>query len=650
MSSLADKAILSGADNRLSMLEKDMYDSWRSRMELYMLNRQHGRMILESVEHGPLLWPTIEEDGVTRLKEYSELSAAEAIQADCDVKATNIIFQALPPKIYALVSTHKVAKDLWERIQMLMQGTSLTKQERECQLYDAIDKFAYQKGETLRDFYLRFSLHLNDMNMYNMKLEQFQVNTKFLNTLPPKWSKFVTDVKLVRDLHTTNQQASTYQASLYATSYHTPQFVSQGPSSSTHSISYPVTDTSSLVNHNAYMASSSAFQIDYAPMVQQSSEYSPPEAGLVVLSEFSSRETRLVVLVFQKGDDPIDAINHMMSFLTSVVTSRYPTIKNQLRTSSNPRSGGTFGRQRVIVCYNCKGEGHMAKQCTKPKRKRDAEWFKDKVLLVQAQASGQVLQEDELDFLADPETTESSTNQTVVTTNAAYQEDDLDAYDSDCDELNSTKAALMANLSHYGSDNLAEVNNLNNMFTHLIHQEMQVPSTSEQSTILAQSNTESTSDSNIISYSKYMNESQYNTVQNSTLPASQDDLILSAIKQLKTQVVNCIKISQDNKQVNELLTAELERYRNQERILKKQINNNQASTSYENSYEIETLKHTLSEHLKEKESLTQKITLLKNDFQKEESRNIDRELALEKQVKELNNIVFKRNQSAQTVH
>nr|GFB31511.1 hypothetical protein [Tanacetum cinerariifolium] len=118
---------------------------------------------------------------------------------------------------------------------------------------------------------------------------------------------------------------------------------------------------------------------------------------------------------------------------------------------------------RVIVCYNCKGEGHMAKQCTKPKRKRDAEWFKDKVLLVKAQANGQVLQEEELDFLADPGTAESSTNQTVVTTNAAYQANDLDAYDSDCDELNTAKVALMANLSHYDSDNLAEVKELNNI-------------------------------------------------------------------------------------------------------------------------------------------------------------------------------------------
>nr|GFA18900.1 hypothetical protein [Tanacetum cinerariifolium] len=375
---------------------------------------------------------------------------------------------------------------------------------------------------------------------------------KFLNTLLPECSKFVTDVKLVRDLHTTNvdqlhaylgqheyhanevrliherhsdpltlisqhqlnrpnyqhhqqsyhqpqfqQQASTYQSSPYITSYHTPQFVSQGSSSSNLSISYPLNDTSSTVNHNAYMAS--APQIDYATIAHHPSELSSPKTGLVVL-------------VFQKGDDPIDAINYMMSFLTSVVTSRYPTTNNQLRTSSNPRqqatindgrvtiqpiqgrqnhmsagssrpftsgSGGTSGRQRIIVCYNCKGEGHMAKQCTKPKRKRDAEWFKDKVLLVQAQASGQVLQEEELDFLADPGTAESSTNQTVVITNAAHQANDLDAYDSDCDELNSTKVALMANLSHYGSDNLAEVNNLNNMPTHLIPQEMQVPSTSE---------------------------------------------------------------------------------------------------------------------------------------------------------------------------
>nr|GEV29285.1 hypothetical protein [Tanacetum cinerariifolium] len=403
MTSLADKASLSGADNRPPMLEKDMYDSWKSIMELYILNRQHGRMILESAENGPLLWLTVEENKVTRPKKYSELSATEAIQADCDVKETNIILQRLSPEVYALVSTHKVAKELWERIQMLMQGTSLKKQKRECKLYDEFDKFAYKKGESLQ----------------------------------------------------------------------------------------------------------------YALSVHQKSDFSQPDTGLVVL-------------VFQKGDDLIDAINHMMSFLTV--------------------------------------------QCTKPKRKRDEAWFKDKVLLVQAQANGQVLHEEELEFLADPGIAKTQSTQYVVTNNVAYQADDLDAYDSDCDEINSAKIALMANLSHYGSDNLAEVHNQDNVTNNVIHQDVQILSISKQSNIMNQSETEITSDGNIISYSQYMNESQYTIVQNS-----------------------------NNKNVNEILTAELERYKDQVRILKEQNNVDKASESCAQSLKIDNLKHTLSEHLKEKE-------------------------------------------------
>ncbi|GKE95273.1 hypothetical protein Tco_1580128, partial [Tanacetum coccineum] len=84
---LVEYMILFGADNRPPMLDKDLYDSWKSRMELYMQNREHERMILESVEHRPLIWHTVEENGMTRTKKYAELSAAEKIQADCDMKA-----------------------------------------------------------------------------------------------------------------------------------------------------------------------------------------------------------------------------------------------------------------------------------------------------------------------------------------------------------------------------------------------------------------------------------------------------------------------------------------------------------------------------------------------------------------------------------
>ncbi|GJT67811.1 retrovirus-related pol polyprotein from transposon TNT 1-94 [Tanacetum coccineum] len=414
----------------------------------------------------------IEKTGVDRpSRNIPSYHTTEAISSDCDIKETNIISQRLPPEVYELVSNHKVAKEIWAIIQLLRQGTSLTKQERECKLYNEFDKSAYKKEETL------------------------------LNQQP---------------------------------------------------------------------------------------EFSQPNSGLIVL-------------VFQKGDDPIDAINHMMSFLTAV--GRQTSLAaGTSRTYTIGARGSNSGKQRTVICYNCKGEGHMSKQCTKLKRKQDDSWFKDKVLLVQAQASGQILHEEELAFLVDLRILEGQATQTIITHNAAYQADDLDTYDSDCDELNIAKVALMVNLSHYGSDALAEA-----------------------------------------------------AIQNSNSSAQQDELILSVIEQLKSQVVNCTKINLENKSVNDTLTAELERYKEQVKVLKEGQNvdlrsNNNILDSSAQSVEIDHLKQTLSEHLKEKDSLMQIVTLLKNDFKKEESRNIDKEIALEKKIKQLDNIVFKRDQAAQTAH
>ncbi|GJV53249.1 hypothetical protein Tco_0961048 [Tanacetum coccineum] len=140
-----------------------------------MQNREHERRILESVEHGPLIWPTVEENEVTKTKKYVELPVAEKIQVDCDMKATNIILQGLPTEIYSL--------------------------EREYKLHDAFDKFTHIKRESLHN-------------------------------LPPEWSKFVTDVKLVKDLHTTNfYQLHAYleQQKLHANEVHLLRERNQDP-------------------------------------------------------------------------------------------------------------------------------------------------------------------------------------------------------------------------------------------------------------------------------------------------------------------------------------------------------------------------------------------------------------------------------------
>nr|GEU77024.1 retrovirus-related Pol polyprotein from transposon TNT 1-94 [Tanacetum cinerariifolium] len=149
-------------------------------------------------------------------------------------------------------------------------------------------------------------------------------------------------------------------------------------------------------HHNVYSPPSSIPQLEYAPIVNQQKQQ----------PKFSQLDSGLIVLVFKQGDDPIDAINHMMSILSAVVTSRFPTTNNQLRNSSNPRQQVTINDGRVTL---------------QPVQRRQI-------------------------FFA----TVTSRTYTPAAT------DDLDAYDSNCDELNTAKVALMANLSHYGSDALAE--------------------------------------------------------------------------------------------------------------------------------------------------------------------------------------------------
>nr|GEX34865.1 hypothetical protein [Tanacetum cinerariifolium] len=174
-------------------------------------------------------------------------------------------------------------------------------------------------------------------------------------------------------------QVSLYQSPQYGSSYLSQKY-SNNQSSTPLSITYPSNDYQSSIHHNVYSPQPSIPQLEYAPTVNQQPQQ----------PEFPQQDSSLTVSVFKQGDDPIDAINHMMSFLSVVITSCYPTTNNQLRNSSNLRtyppgaSGSNSGKQRTVICYDCKGEGHMSKQCTKLKRKRDNAWINDKVLLVQA--------------------------------------------------------------------------------------------------------------------------------------------------------------------------------------------------------------------------------------------------------------------------
>ncbi|GJS94055.1 hypothetical protein Tco_0801023 [Tanacetum coccineum] len=186
-------------------------------------------MMLESIENRPLVNPTIEENGQIRNKKYAELTEQEKLQDNCDVQALNIVLQGLPPDVHALVNHCQSAKENWDRVKLLMQGTELSYQERECKLYNEFDKFTSIKGESLHEYHLRFAQLVNDMHTIGMTMQQYEMHERYPDPLA-----------LVANYHTQSNSAqypqqlssihqTTHSSQPYLSTYEAPHHPQQYP-------------------------------------------------------------------------------------------------------------------------------------------------------------------------------------------------------------------------------------------------------------------------------------------------------------------------------------------------------------------------------------------------------------------------------------
>ncbi|GJU60365.1 hypothetical protein Tco_1238131 [Tanacetum coccineum] len=195
-------------------------------------------------------------------------------------------------------------------------------------------------------------------------------------------------------------------------------------------------------------------------------------------------------------------------------------------------------------------------------------------MLAEAQDSGQILDEEQLTFLADPGVPDSQVVQTIILNNAAFQTEDLDTYDSDCDDISNAKVILMANISNYGSDVISEVPHFETYLNDMENQSVHAMQDFEQTSVVDVTDNEITSDSNIISYSQYLQETQQANVQDTNLQAQQDSMILSVIEQMSEQMINHVNNWEkaNKEQNNETVTVELERYKERVKTFKQRIN------------------------------------------------------------------------------
>nr|GEX80046.1 hypothetical protein [Tanacetum cinerariifolium] len=363
-----------GSDTRPPMLDRTDFASWQQWIRLYCQGKENGVNILKSIGEGPYRMGTV-----------------RAILAESTEEAPQ--FGPERPKLYY----------------------DLASEEKDRQ----------HKGESIHDYYVRFAKLINDMRNIKMTMTRLQLNSKFVNNMLPEWGRFVTAVKLNRRLRDSNYD----QLYAYLKQHETHAMENK---MMLERFSQPTVDPPALLsnvsNPQHYSPSSSA---------SSSTQVPPPLAN-------SSSPT----------EDLIKNLTKQLARLTQSYKTFLPQTNNQLRTSSSARNQATGGsaagyegaqnkignvnqgQARPVKCYNYNGAWHIIRNCTQPKRPQDSEYFKDKMLLMQAQENGVALDAEQLLFLAG--------GQDYVFDNDA---DDCDAFDSDVDEAPTVQTMFMANLS-----------------------------------------------------------------------------------------------------------------------------------------------------------------------------------------------------------
>nr|GEX20357.1 hypothetical protein [Tanacetum cinerariifolium] len=139
----------------------------------------------------------------------------------------------------------------------------------------------------------------------------------------------------------------------------------------------------------------------------------------------------------QSSNDVMLATMNQIVNLLSGFQKQLPPTNNQLRTSSNSRSHATVtdNKGKLVICYNCRGEGHVSRQCKEKKRVKDSQYFKDKMLLMEAKEKEAVLDAEVKAFLVDVECTAPYDQPLAITTTNIFEEEHLDFdVESDIDD------------------------------------------------------------------------------------------------------------------------------------------------------------------------------------------------------------------------
>ncbi|GJR46883.1 hypothetical protein Tco_1314986 [Tanacetum coccineum] len=224
MSNMSEDIQYAGSDTRPLMLDRTDFESWQQRIRLYCLGKDNGENIMKSIIEGPFQMGTIRETltegvegalnlGPERDRVFTDLTLEEKDRYKADIRVTNILLQGLLKDIYALINHYTDAKDIWDNVKMLLEGSELTKDDRESQLYDDFEHFRQNKGENIHSYYVRFitevklnrGLKESNFDQLYAYLKQHEVHANENKMMLDRLSTDSEALQLKHDRSTSNQ-------------------------------------------------------------------------------------------------------------------------------------------------------------------------------------------------------------------------------------------------------------------------------------------------------------------------------------------------------------------------------------------------------------------------------------------------------------
>ncbi|GJS98158.1 hypothetical protein Tco_0819328 [Tanacetum coccineum] len=471
---------------------------------------------------------------------------------------------------------------------MLMQGSGRTLQQRKEYLFDEFERFRAIGNEPIHDYFVRFHKLVNDMKITQLAIPTHQLNTKFVNNLPSYWGKYVTNVKQNMDISTTNYVH--IYTHLKAYEPHAIKTLKKQEHSS------------SIIDPLAYMAQATPTTSLPLPSTSQPQPavLSPNDAMMATMTQIAN-----LLSGFQKQFPPTNnqlrlssnsrthATMHDGQIVTETVQRRALGNVGNTRSRGNQSYGNvTTATGKKVICYNYRGEGHVTRQYKEPKRAKDSQYFKDKMLLMEAKEKRVTLDAEAEAFLANVECIAPYDQPLAMATTNIFEVNHEDAYDSDVDEGPNAAAAFMANLSSTSGTNGATTSQVNK----------------EE---YLDSDVESDIDDNTIPYHQYQLDSEVQDVPTEVSSAPPGEIsMITILDDLRTQLDGHLKVNQEQILFNDSLRAELAQCN-----LERQVRQEQNLVTQRNARnaELEQEKVMLKTHLKSKDI---SIEFLKSENQK----------------------------------